>query len=287
MAGPSSTQDSSGTEGDVETNNNNGQLPKEGAIVSEKRSWLAQRLETEVSLKHADLVFVLCSFLSGLCDSSTYNAWNCFVSMQTGNTVFLALGASNQSLERKYGWLKSLVSISSFLAGSFVFSNTRRFRPQSRRTLMASFAVQSLLIVIAASLLQSGLISDSISPSGQSEFLQLIPLSLIAFQCAGQMAASRLLSFNEIPTTVLTSVYYDIASDPGILHSFSKNLKRNRRCASVVAIVGGAILGGWLARLRGGIATAFWIAAGLKFCVMLSWWFWKPAVKKQPDESDA
>ena len=37
-----------------------------------------------ISLHHADLVFLVCYFVSGILDSSAYNAWTCFVSMQTG-----------------------------------------------------------------------------------------------------------------------------------------------------------------------------------------------------------
>merc|ERR1711939_1105631 len=29
----------------------------------------------------------MCSFLSGLCDSGAFNAWSCFVCMQTGTSI--------------------------------------------------------------------------------------------------------------------------------------------------------------------------------------------------------
>ena len=41
-----------------------------------------------IDVRHADLVFILCYFVSGLLDSSAYNAWTCFVSMQTGMKTF-------------------------------------------------------------------------------------------------------------------------------------------------------------------------------------------------------
>jgi len=43
----------------------------------------------DVSLKNADLLIIACCFVSGLCDSSAYNSWACFVSMQTGMFSFL------------------------------------------------------------------------------------------------------------------------------------------------------------------------------------------------------
>lgn len=44
-----------------------------------------QRLQSHVDLEYADTIFLICYFLSGICDSSAYRAWGCFVSMQTGN----------------------------------------------------------------------------------------------------------------------------------------------------------------------------------------------------------
>jgi hypothetical protein len=41
-------------------------------------------LRTEISINHADIPIIACCLVSGLCDSSAYNAWTCFVSMQTG-----------------------------------------------------------------------------------------------------------------------------------------------------------------------------------------------------------
>jgi hypothetical protein len=46
-----------------------------------------QYLKTEISLEHADIPIVATCLVSGLCDSSAYNAWTCFVSMQTGMTL--------------------------------------------------------------------------------------------------------------------------------------------------------------------------------------------------------
>jgi hypothetical protein len=57
--------------------------PKQPGPVSRTKSAL-QYLQAEISLKHADIPIIACCFVSGLCDSSAYNAWTCFVSMQTG-----------------------------------------------------------------------------------------------------------------------------------------------------------------------------------------------------------
>lgn len=74
-------------------------------------------LARDIHPRHSDLPLFACSLVSGLCDSVTVNASNVFVSMQTGNTVFLALGASRQPADEPDLWLHSLVSIASFALG--------------------------------------------------------------------------------------------------------------------------------------------------------------------------
>lgn len=45
---------------------------------------LRQRLAAEVDPNHADILFLSCCLISGLVDSTIYNAYGTFVSMQTG-----------------------------------------------------------------------------------------------------------------------------------------------------------------------------------------------------------
>ncbi|KAK0385373.1 hypothetical protein NLU13_7849 [Sarocladium strictum] len=234
-----------------------------------------------IDLRHADLVFLLCYFVSGILDSSSYNAWTCFVSMQTGNTVFLGLGASGQPHGKPYGWLKSLASIASFIVGSFIFSFLMRGRTKQRLALSLSFAVQALCIIVSAILVQTRVVaSHSESGEGKTDrafiLKPLIPLILLALQAGGQMAASRGCGFNELPTTVLTSVYYDIASDPALTAGVAKNVKRNRRIGAGVFFLAGAIVGGWMYKgTNGSMAPGLWLAAGLKALGAVAWLFWR------------
>lgn len=110
---------------------------------------------------------------------------------------------------------------------------------------------------------------------GPINYKELLPLGFLAFQSGGQIVSSRLLGFNEVPTTVLTSVYCDLASDPELLKK--NNIKRNRRVAAVISILLGGIVGGWISRSAAGIATNFWIAAAIKMSIAISWSVWKPA----------
>ncbi|XMA09000.1 hypothetical protein WAI453_001791 [Rhynchosporium graminicola] len=255
--------------------------PSEGSIIKPtKGRWQSaiSYFGTEIETTHADLPLLACCLVAGLCDSSAYNAWSCFVSMQTGNSIFLVLGASDQPRSEPNEWLKSLVSILSFLLGCFTFATAQRINPRSRGRLASSFVVQSLFIIIAATLVQVGdaPLSDGIVTKGGSKvnLYELLPLGFLAFQFGGQIVISRVLGFVEMPTTVLTLVYCDIVSDPKILAK--DNVKRNRRVGAVVFLLIGGISGGWISKSKAGMSTCLWISAGIKMFIALSWSLCRP-----------
>ena len=151
---------------------------------------------------------------------------------------------------------------------------------QSRGALIGCFAVQATLVIIAAGLVQGGLIpvpNGVLTPADKNpqdpRFIELVTIGMLAFQASGQIVTSRLLQFAEIPTTVLTSCYCDIGSDVDL---FAKdNAKRDRRVISVVCLLVGGICGGWISRSEGGMAAVLWLAAGLKVGILVSWVVWK------------
>lgn len=77
-----------------------------------------------------------------------------------GNTVFVGLGGSNgKKTYKPYGWVKSFTSIACFIIGSLFFSRLSRFLgPLRRTTLVSSFILQALLILITAAIIEAGLI---------------------------------------------------------------------------------------------------------------------------------
>ncbi|OBT97565.1 hypothetical protein VE01_04529 [Pseudogymnoascus verrucosus] len=241
-----------------------------------RSSWLTE-LKRDVNLNHTDIPVIASCFSSGLCDSSAFNAWNTFVSMQTGNTIILALGASGQPVSQPYIWLKSLTAIVFFLIGCYFFAQSRRIHPHRRFTLAASFLVQAILIFVAAALVQRHVVP---SPSGYHEldpgrvaFIELLPIGFLAFQSGGQIVTSRTLGINEVPTTVLTSLFCDLMSDPHMLAR--DNVKRNRRVASAVTLLLGGIIGGWLSRSSVGMSAALWLAGGVKVGIAVGWAVWR------------
>lgn len=199
------------------------------------------------------------------------DGWCCVV----GNTIFVGLGASNQN-PRPYGWARSLTSIGCFIVGCFLFARLNRVVGARRRgCLMLSFLIQASVILITASLIQSGVIPSALEsqPQGSTQWDQEIPIVLLSLQSAGQIVASRALGFNEIPTVVITSLLCDLMSDPKLF--LWRNEKRDRRVVAFVLTLVGAIVGGWVTKVTGEIAPMLWLSAGIKLLLVIAWGFWK------------
>ena len=82
------------------------------------------------------------------------------------------------------------------------------------------------------------------------------------------------MGLSEIPTVVVTSVLCDFASDPELMSPLGKNVKRNRRALAFTGILAGAIIGGWISKVTGGMQTVLWIAGAIKILIMSSWMLW-------------
>lgn len=239
----------------------------------------------EVDKNHADIPICLCSLVSGLCDSVAFNASSVFVSMQTGNTVFLALGTASLPSNVPLLWLRALCSIGAFILGVFVFSKatTATKRPTAKGTLAGNFGTQALLIFAAAALAQGGAApsfrsleaAEAMARAEEWDPRALAIVTLLAFGFGGQIVSSRQLGFNEVPTNVLTSLYCDLFSDPALLAPWAQNPKRNRRAAAAVLMLAGAVAGGWLSRSRAGLSAALWIGGVVKLGIAVAWAAWK------------
>lgn len=134
-----------------------------------------------------------------------------------------------------------------------------------RLTLFTSFLLQTFCITIAALLVHIGIVPES-TPNSKLIF---IAIPFLAAQSGAQIVTAKSLGFNELPTTVLTSVYNDLASDTKLLAW--NNPKRNRRIGAVIMMLLGGISGGWLSHLTEGLALVLWLGAGIKLVLALSW----------------
>lgn len=183
--------------------------------------------------------------------------------------MYIGLGLAAPMESKR--WIKSGTSLISFCVGSFCFSRFHRcFMPSRRWVLCASFLLQMVFIVAAASILTW----VPKSPH-ETDWTVLVPIALIAFQACGQAVVSRALKYNALTSVVLTSIYCDLFSDAELFAV--NNAERNRRVGAPTLLLLGAVLGGLLAHTSVGAAGILWIAAALKFMVALVWFLWRSA----------
>ncbi|PLB34890.1 YoaK family protein [Aspergillus candidus] len=246
------------------------------------RSTLSRHFYADIETTHTDILLVICAFVSGLVDGLAFNAWGSFASMQTGNAVFLALGVSGQPSRPEYRWAKSLISLATYMLSSITFIRvSRALGPRRRLTMVLSFGVQTALLFIAAMLIQCSVVSpEPEDVSAPMEWMQALPIALLAFQAGGQICASRTLGIEEIPTVVLTTLICDLLVDPQLLAK--TNYKRNRRAAAFLALFVGAMTAGGLTKITEMVAS-LWFAMGLKLGITIAWLVWKPAGGRKKD----
>lgn len=167
--------------------------------------------------------------------------------------------------------------------------------------------VQTLLIIAAAALATSGVISNQPFIVGQfssgshtseeineghQNYLDLLPIVILAFEAAGQVCLSRVLSLIELPTIVLSTLYHDWTADllctrqiwrqsSGVKEFvFVYGRRQNKRLASILALFLGAFVGGEMFKSKIGMAGGLWLAAALKAGIIFAFSLWpkqKPA----------
>ncbi|EEY20448.1 conserved hypothetical protein [Verticillium alfalfae VaMs.102] len=238
------------------------------APASTTPSRLKTHLTTSVSRKHTDLVLLACYIITGLLDSASNQIWGSFVSMQTGNTIYIGLGLAAPRESTR--WIKSSVSLAAFCLGSLVFSRFHRAFPARRRWVLAASFTAQLALLLAAGLLIA--LGPRRRPADDLSWDVLAPIALVAFQSCGQAVTSRALERNALTSVVLTSIYTDLFGDARLF--CVDNSERNRRVAAPLLLLGGAVAGGLFAGSEIGIAGALWAAAVLKLVLVGAWLVW-------------
>ena len=164
---------------------------------------------------------------------------------------------------------------------------------------MFSFIIQTVLIPIAALMVSIDLVSNQPFVAGEfssgtmgqefgpPHYLDLCPVAILAFQAAGQVCLSRVLSLIELPTIVLSTLYHDFTADLfGIHDAWRKGLslldfilvqwrRQEKRLASIVALFVGGLVGGEMYKSAAGMSGALWMAAWLKGAISLTFLAWK------------
>ncbi|KAE8155653.1 hypothetical protein BDV40DRAFT_310824 [Aspergillus tamarii] len=228
-----------------------------------RRHRLINHLISDINPKHRDLILLFCYVITGLLDSSAVFVWGSFVSMQTGNTVYLGLGL--MGADKNIRWLRALISIASFCVDLFCFVFFhRQFSFRRRWVLCLLFTIQILCVATAATIVTI----YQISRNSLLTWKVIVLLMLVAFQSSNQAVISRVLQFNNLTSVVLTSVYCDLFSSPELPPlSMLYGVENRRRGGAVVYLLLGTMLGVFWAKSPVGLIEMFWTAVLCKTCI--------------------
>ncbi|KAI8628045.1 hypothetical protein F5Y19DRAFT_151338 [Xylariaceae sp. FL1651] len=280
-----STNTRNGTEGTL-ASEQDPLLPLSSKTSSGSR-WarLRTHLNEDVTIDRTDLVLLYAYFLTGLLDTSATAIWHTFVSMQTGNTVFLALGLAGPATSSR--WIKSGISLVSFCLGSCFFAHIHyAIHPRRRWVLLLSIVIQVLFVLAAALIVAFTPVTEAGDSNDDLHWHVLLPLALIAFQSSGQAVVSRVLRHRTLTSVALTSIYCDLFSDAELLAGLTSNVERNRRAAAAVLLFIGALTGGAWSRMDIGMTGAIWTAVVMKSFYIPVWLFWKKERMEEEEEAD-
>lgn len=159
-----------------------------------------------------------------------------------------------------------------------------------------------MLVITAAALVTAGVVSNQPFVIGQfssgshttgevdkehRNYMDLLPIILLAFEAAGQVCLSRVLSLIELPTIVLSTLFHDWTGDllgtkqlwrqsPSVKDFvFVQGRRQNKRLLAIIALFVGGFVGGEMYKSKVGMAGALWLAAFLKGSVAVSFALWR------------
>jgi uncharacterized membrane protein YoaK (UPF0700 family) len=168
----------------------------------------------------------------------------------TGNVVLLGFalsGAAGLSIA------SSVAAMAGFLAGAAAGGRWAVVSSRHGKVwLSTASAAQTVLVGSAAVASATGLLRAD-GPS------RLVLLALLGIAMGLQNATARRLSIPDLTTTVLTQTLTGLAADSSIAGGSSP--RPARRIGAVLAMLVGALLGGWLT-LHAGLPTALTVCAG-------------------------
>jgi uncharacterized membrane protein YoaK (UPF0700 family) len=209
-----------------------------------------------VDERHGPLPILLLGLtvLTGMVDAISYlRLGHVFVANMTGNIVFLGFALAGVS---DFSVASSLTAIAAFLAGAGLGGGLGRRHHAHRGFLFwTATALETLLVALALALSAS---NQLVYPLTMHYGL----IILLGIMMGLQNAVVRRLAVPDLTTTVLTLTLTGLAADAGPAPA-----NRLHRLSSVVAMLGGAALGGLLV-LKGEVRIA--LAAGLLLLIAVS-----------------
>ncbi|KAJ5295095.1 hypothetical protein PENANT_c035G06851 [Penicillium antarcticum] len=230
-------------------------------------SYLTEDLREDLMLESE---LLLLSFATGIQDAASWVDYGCFASNQTGNTLFLAIGAAgfggNSNSLPNIG-----MSLGAFLAGGLIIGQIGHyFGARKRLWLFISSLLQTAMVYTAAAIQYQVIVSRE-GPAA------LVVLFLLAFSSGAQVALGRSLKITDITTAMATAAYIDVMADSNLLKL--KNRQRNRRVGFLLMLTAGCFAGAFMERAVNSTFSIVMCAVG-KTLVTFAFLFNEPIKEK-------
>ena len=173
---------------------NNSVVKYDGDLDGEggKPSFLTIINQTLVHGKLLETELILLAFSTGILDAVTYLEYHVFTSIQTGNTVELAVFAVNQAGDSAVSLQHLGIVIGGFVVGGTILGQLGlHYGPRRRSWLLLTNFVQTVLVGLAAVLLWK-------APAYNEGSGALGVLLLLAFASGGQLALARTVNVPDV-----------------------------------------------------------------------------------------
>ncbi|KAF9041299.1 hypothetical protein BJ165DRAFT_1488351 [Panaeolus papilionaceus] len=244
---------------------------------------LWQFLNTDVNPPDTTWPMAFYCFMTGYMDVVSFSAIFVWCGFQTGNFAQLAIalarlfegppGFRDQQFHRADQ--QALCSMIAFQLGAFLGRIGDRVGAQKRSWLMAGTFVQALFSMAAAIAFWK---SDQPSVAGERDLpswtnaLTFVGLAFMSASLGLQGIQGKRLNTQFGTTIVLTTVWVELFTDPGLFKISKRVTTRDHRFLAAGSLFLGAFVGRAIVAQIGAAAT-MGISVGLRILIALSWIF--------------
>ncbi len=199
--------------------------------------------------------------VTGLIDAvSVLGLGRVFTANMTGNVVFLGFALAGVP---DFSAARSLVSLAAFLVGATVGGRLGvRYQGTRSAWLLRTAILESILFLAAA------VVAQRLTDSSRSDVGLYVIIVLTAVAMGIRNATVRRLAVPDLTTTVLTLTLTGLGADSSLAGGNAPRWQR--RITSVIAMLGGALLGALLVQ-RTGLVVPLMVTAVVPLGATLLW----------------
>ncbi|KAG7086879.1 hypothetical protein E1B28_002799 [Marasmius oreades] len=271
-----------------------GLVSREDTFVGRPRrlSLLVHYLKEDVDPKQCTVPLAAYCFMTGFMDAVCFSAIFVWCGFQTGNFIQLAVALArlfegspgNRDQTFHKADQQALASLVAFNAGAFIGRLGDRIGAHKRIWLMFGTFLQTLFTMAAAVTIWksgSGSIADHRADPAWTNGLSYAAIVFMSASLGLQGIQAKRLNTQFTTTIVLTTVWVELMTDPGLFNLRQKVITRDHKLIAAGALfIGGFTSRAILAKL--GTGGTLGVAVGFRILITLAWLFVPAKPQKAP-----